>query len=299
MATNDVFLRQDGGDGTNGVRLRIDAADSGGISISSATTDGADVVPLNGWDAVSWNGSNWDSTQTTQISVLVGATSATTDGADISAATIRLDVLISSATTDGADTSSATIGPTAAASSATTDGADIAASILSPIVGLSSNTTDVDDVSAATISLIVSVSSATTDGADISAATVDPQASVIGVSSATIDGADVSAAEIQVISIIIGGHSGANKAKEKNWEKEKKKLEQRRGVLSAAFEDLPPEVKPVVVKAITGKAAPTMNWEPVIADLDRFQAAIMHMAIAKAARQDENDIEDLIEMGVL
>jgi hypothetical protein len=40
-------------------------------------------------------------------------------------------------------------------------------------------------------------------------------------------------------------------------------------------------------------------WEPIIADLDRFQAAIMHMAIAKAARQDENDIEDLIEMGVL
>ena len=32
MATNDVFLRPDAGDGTNGVRLRIDAADSGGTN---------------------------------------------------------------------------------------------------------------------------------------------------------------------------------------------------------------------------------------------------------------------------
>lgn len=36
MATNDVYLRPDAGDGTNGVRLRIDAPDSAAIYVSAA-----------------------------------------------------------------------------------------------------------------------------------------------------------------------------------------------------------------------------------------------------------------------
>jgi hypothetical protein len=238
MATNDVFLRQDGGDGTNGVRLRIDAADSGGIiSVSSATTDGADV----------------------------------------SAILLNIIVATSSATTDGADVSAATIGPIAAVTSATTDGDDVSAIAISPVVGASTETTD---------------------GADVSAADVNPQSDIVSASSDTTNGADESAADIQVVSIIIGGHSG-KKPKEQKWKKEKEAKDERRRVLAAACEDLPPEVKPVAVKAITGIEAQTIAWEPIIADLDRFQAAIMQMAIAKAARQDEEDIEELIEMGVI
>lgn len=136
MATNDVYLRIDAGDGTNGVRLRIDAADGGGtISVSSITTDGA----------------------------------------DISAATLDLIVAMSSATTDNADTNSANVGP---------------------IVGITSATTDGSDTSSVAVSPIVAFNSATTDGADVSAATVDPQSDVISASSETTDGADEIAATL-------------------------------------------------------------------------------------------------------
>jgi len=182
--------------------------------------------------------------------------------------------------------------------SATTDGADTSAVTISLDVLISSATTDEADVSVAAVSAIAATSSATTDGADVSAATVDPQESVIGVSSATTDGADISAATIQTTEIIFGGHSG-KKPKEANWEQEKQKKQERLKVLAALFEDLPPDVQPIAAKAITGVAAPKISWEPIIADLDRFQAAIMQMAIAKAARQDEEDIEELFEMGVL
>ena len=83
------------------------------------------------------------------------------------------------------------------------------------------------------------------------------------------------------------------------WKKEKEERDQRRKVLVEAFQDLPAEVKPVAVEAITGTPAVTIDWAPIVADLERFHAALMQMAIAKAARQDEDDIAELIELGVL
>lgn len=48
MAVNDVYLRQDAGDGTNGVRLRPDAPDAGGITGTLAATEAQDVALLAG-----------------------------------------------------------------------------------------------------------------------------------------------------------------------------------------------------------------------------------------------------------
>jgi len=97
-----------------------------------------------------------------------------------------------------------------------------------------------------------------------------------------------------------GGHFAFDEKKRgKRWKKEKEERDQRREVLVAAFQGLPAEVKPVAVEAITGTPAVTIDWAPIVADLERFHAALMQMAIAKAARQDEDDIAELFEIGVL
>ena len=46
MATNDVYLRPDAGDGTNGARLRTDAPDAGGSNAALAWTEQDDVSAL-------------------------------------------------------------------------------------------------------------------------------------------------------------------------------------------------------------------------------------------------------------
>lgn len=100
--------------------------------------------------------------------------------------------------------------------------------------------------------------------------------------------------------IPLSGHFAFDEKKRgKRWKKEKEERDRRREVLVEAFQGLPAEVKPVAVEAITGTPAVTIDWAPIVADLERFHAALMQMAIAKAARQDEDDIEELIEMGVL
>lgn len=43
MATNDVYLRPDAGDGTNGVRLRPDGPDAGGVTGTLAATEAQDT----------------------------------------------------------------------------------------------------------------------------------------------------------------------------------------------------------------------------------------------------------------
>jgi len=102
------------------------------------------------------------------------------------------------------------------------------------------------------------------------------------------------------VTVPTGGHFAFDEKKRgKRWKKEKEERDQRREVLVAAFQGLPAEVKPVAVEAITGTAAVTIDWAPIVADLERFHAALMQMAVAKAARQDEDDIAELMEIGVL
>ena len=102
------------------------------------------------------------------------------------------------------------------------------------------------------------------------------------------------------VTVPLGGHFAFDEKKRgKRWKKEKEERDQRREVLVAAFSGLPAEVKPVAVEAITGTPAVTIDWTPIVADLERFHAALMQMAIAKAARQAEDDIAELIELGVL
>ena len=89
------------------------ALSGGAVSFSSATTDGADVVAAT-------------------VSVLVAASSATTDGSDVAAGQVSVRVGISSATTDGADVLAGSVGVVVGVSSATTDGADVLIAIVNP-----------------------------------------------------------------------------------------------------------------------------------------------------------------------
>ena len=150
---------------------------SSGITITSATTDGAD-------------------TSSASVAVNVAATSATTDGADTSSASVSVSVAATSATTDGADTSSAsvTVGSTTM-TSATTDGADTSSGSLSVKIAGTSATTNGADISSATLAVNVAATSTTTDGADIS---LGSMAVNVGMSSATTDGADLSNASVSV-----------------------------------------------------------------------------------------------------
>lgn len=152
-----------------------------GVSASSATTDGADVLASS-------------------VGPIVAASSAKTDGADVLAASVGPVVGVSSATTDGADVLAATGGISAVgATTAVTDGADVLSAAVAPIVAASSATTDGADVLAAAGSVIVAATSATTDGADVLAAQVANGLGVVSASSATTDGADVLAANLGVI----------------------------------------------------------------------------------------------------
>ena len=85
---------------------------------------------------------------------------------------------VSSATTDGADVTAAQAGPVVGVSSTTTDGADVTAAQVGPVVGVASTTADGVDVTAAQAGPVVSFSGATTDGADVSAAAVTVSATV-------------------------------------------------------------------------------------------------------------------------
>lgn len=113
-------------------------------------------------------------------------------------------------------------------------------------------------------------------------------------------GQDATLAYRAGVTVPLGGHFAFDEKKRgKRWKKEKEERDRRREVLVEAFQGLPAEVKPVAVEAITGTPAVTIDWAPIVEDLNKFHAALMQMAIAKAARQDEDDIAELIEMGVL
>lgn len=99
----------------------------------------------------------------------------------------------SSATTSGADTLAANAAPIVSASSAKTDGADALVSNVAPVVAAAVARTDGADVLAAVVASSVAASVATTDGADSVAAAVAP---IVGALSASTDGADVLAAEV-------------------------------------------------------------------------------------------------------
>lgn len=198
------------------------AGSAGGVSASSANTDGADVLVANAAPIISGSSATTDGTDTLAASVapVVSASSANTDAADLLAASAAPVVGISSATNDGADTLAASAAPLVSASSAKTDGADVLASSLSVIVAASGATTDGADVLASSVAPVVSAisstiegvdvlaanaapivaaSGATTDGADVLAANVAPVASNVSASSATTDGADVVAAAVSQI----------------------------------------------------------------------------------------------------
>ena len=188
MAGNDVFLNP-GAANPNDVILRdplTNSIASGGISVTSATTDGADITAGN-------------------VGVLVASSSATNDGADVTAASVGAVIASSSATTDGQDVTASSAAVVVSASSATTDGADVSAGQASPTVSAVSATTDGQDVTAASASPVIGVSSNTTDGADVTASSVQV---VIGVTSNTTDGADISAANAEIVELVSSGGAG-------------------------------------------------------------------------------------------
>ena len=98
----------------------------------------------------------------------------------------------------------------------------------------------------------------------------------------------------------LGGHFGFDeKKRNKRWKEDLDAERERRETLIAAFNGLPDRAKPEAVEAISGAESISINWQPIAVDVESFHAAIMKMAIIKAMRQDEDDVLDLIEMGVL
>lgn len=146
-------------------------------------------------------------------STTVSVSSDTTDGADVLSAAVGAIVAASSATTDGADTLSANVGPLVALSSATTDGADVLVANVAPQssgVSMSSATTDGADVLNAQVGPLVAASSSTTDGADVLVANVAPLG-IVSLSSATTDGVDTLAASLGTGNSAVGGGGGKPK----------------------------------------------------------------------------------------
>lgn len=136
----------------------ITAAGKAGVrSFSSATPSDTVGVHLDNFSADDVGGG-------------VSFSSATTDGADVLASNVSVSVALSSATTDGADVLAGAVSPVVGTTSSTTDGADVLASSVSPVIGTTSETTDGADVLASTVSPVIGTTSATTDGADVLAA---------------------------------------------------------------------------------------------------------------------------------
>lgn len=179
------------------LQLNLQAA-AGGISVSSATTDAADITAANASPVVSSSSAttNAQDTSAGNVSPVIATSSATTDGQDTTAASVATSISVTSATTDSADITAASVdvvGAGVSVSSATTDAADTTAGSVAIGIGASSATTNAADTTAGQVSTVVSASSTTTNAPDTTATSVAPQ---LAVSSATTDSADTTAAAI-------------------------------------------------------------------------------------------------------
>ena len=172
-----------------------------GISLSSATKDGADVLAATAAAQIAASAATTDGADALAAasSAQVAASSASVDGADVLSAAVGQGNSASSATTDGLDALAAavSIGAVAvAASSATTDGADALAASAALVVTVSTSTSDGADGLAAAAGVVVSAAAAITDGADSLLASEAP---LVGVSSSATDGADVTSATASAV----------------------------------------------------------------------------------------------------
>ena len=152
-------------------------AASSGDTGSSATTDGADLSAAS-------------------ATLSIAASSAKTDGADVSLAVSSLHTSGSGAPLDGADVSSAAAVLNNHASSAKTDGADTSVATGSLSATGISSTTDGQDSSATASAMSVAGAGSSVDVADISNASGTVGTATITGSTAVTDGADASASTV-------------------------------------------------------------------------------------------------------
>lgn len=266
---NDVYLRP-ATDEINSVRLRTDAADSGGsIDISSATTDGSDVLAAQGGP-------------------VIGCSSATTDGADVMASQLDMGVVLSCAVVDGADVLATNVAPLVSTTSSSTDGADTLAGSVSPLIATSSATTDGQDALAGAVSPIVAAASEVTDSADLLVANASP---LIESVAALVDGLDLFAANVELGAVPRNdSHDGAGGASaasgqsaiwkipskhKQDWKAYKKFDEDRRQHLIEAFNELVepakeigiPPAKIAQAKKIIYRDVPELNVGRIQKDL--------------------------------
>jgi len=235
MATNDVYLRPDAGDGTNSVRLRPDAPDSGSITSTLAWASQNDT-----WAIVS--------------TLLVTGVIVVQSGSDTWALSSGVRVSGSIAVQSGSDT----WGLTGAAS-------------LSGTVSLL-NQND-------TWALVSTVTSGEING-------------LLAWSSES-DSWNIAGNAQQIMR---GGHFGFDeKKRKKRFDEEREQAEERKRLLVKAFNGLPEQAKPEAVEAIAGDV-PQVDWTHYAEQIELFKFAMAQIVIAKAMRDDADDLMEVLEI---
>lgn len=111
-----------------------------------------------------------------------------------------------------------------------------------------------------------------------------------------VSGDDSWAIQGTVPQVMRGGHFGFDeKKRKKRFDEEREQAEERRNLLVKAFNGLPEQVKPEAVEAIAGDV-PQVNWTYYAEQIERFQFAMAQIVIAKAMRDDAEDLMEVLEL---